>query len=501
MISVDPHWGAVTVAAWLLSYALHSTLLLGCVALLGRSKKIPVGLEQTLWKTALLGSLVTATVVTLGWNAGAIGARFYVSPREPVTGLLPSRALLPGSAPGHAAELPTLRTWMVLAAWALTGMWGLLRLMSARRYLQVQLCERRDLTSGPEWEALERLRQRAGIRRSIRLTVSANLGSPIAIGDDEICLPERALTDLSAAEMQSALAHELAHLARRDPGWKGLTAGLDAVFFFQPLLRAARRRLDETAEYLADDWAVRHSGGEVSLARCLAAVAAWQSPRLQTVAASSMADGASPLLRRVERLLGGRPSEPRRVWRYTGALLLLVGAWIVAPGVTAESPRSRSAMPRAALLGEPGPWQAEIVDVPAPPARIEMKTPVMSGAPPMRRMRLRHPGAVMTRRAAPAETAPPPESAARPPMLDRDTAPVARVIVIPHEAIHARIEVLHALSQTENLDPEIVRALLLAEHQLMQFEMAQRGVQILWMVEPPAPPEPPVPPAPPESQI
>jgi hypothetical protein len=88
-----------------------------------------------------------------------------------------------------------------------------------------------------------------------------------------------------------------------------------------------------------------------------------------------------------------------------------------------------------------------------------------------------------------------------PPLLDRDTAPAARVIVIPYEAIHARIEVLHALSQTENLDPEIVRALLTAEHQLMQFEMSQRGVKILWMVEPPASPPTPAPPAPPESQI
>jgi hypothetical protein len=172
-----------------------------------------------------------------------------------------------------------------------------------------------------------------------------------------------------------------------------------------------------------------------------------------------------------------------------------------APGVTTQS--RASGEPK--LLSMP----TEIYERSAPPA------PAGPGDPAVLRERVRphHPGLAMRPRVLPPEPgrAPAmgraPESAELPPMLDRvpdatepptldrDTAPPERVIFIPHEAIQARLEVLRALSRAENLDPETARALLVVEHKLMEMEMAQRGVQILWMVEPPAPPSAPAPPA------
>ena len=38
------------------------------------------------------------------------------------------------------------------------------------------------------------------------------------------------------------LAHEIAHLVRRDPQWLVLARAIEMVFFFQPLNRLARRR-------------------------------------------------------------------------------------------------------------------------------------------------------------------------------------------------------------------------------------------------------------------
>src|SRR2546429_8130729 len=71
------------------------------------------------------------------------------------------------------------------------------------------------------------------------------------------------------------LAHELAHLARRDSLWLAGASLIERCLFFQPLNRLARRELETTAEYLSDEWATRKTGSPVALAKCLATVAEW----------------------------------------------------------------------------------------------------------------------------------------------------------------------------------------------------------------------------------
>ncbi len=59
--------GEVTVGAWLLTYVVHATLLFTAVALLARWRRVRSdALRETLWKFALLGGVVTATVQLAG---------------------------------------------------------------------------------------------------------------------------------------------------------------------------------------------------------------------------------------------------------------------------------------------------------------------------------------------------------------------------------------------------------------------------------------------------
>src|SRR4029079_12480611 len=52
------------------------------------------------------------------------------------------------------------------------------------------------------------------------LTLStAELPSPLALGVDEICLPTDVAARFSDAHQHSLIAHETAHLRRRDPAW------------------------------------------------------------------------------------------------------------------------------------------------------------------------------------------------------------------------------------------------------------------------------------------
>ena len=246
--------------------------------------------------------------------------------------VLAASPVAPIAAPADGRESAAL---VLVGLFVLGAAVSLLRLGLTARALRRTLRDRRPLRDGPLRERLALLLIRARIRREpVRLTLSTALRSPIALASREIVVPPEAL-ELEARQQEAMLAHELAHVVRRDPAWLVLAAVIEALMFIQPLNRLARRGMQEAAEELSDDWAVRHIGSGLHLARCLAEVAGWlergHTPhRLTSPMASA---GGSMLVRRVRRLLDGR--ERRRMattWRVLlGVGMLLAVGW-GAPG-------------------------------------------------------------------------------------------------------------------------------------------------------------------------
>jgi HEAT repeat protein len=217
--------------------------------------------------------------------------------------------------------------WAALAALLLAWYAG-------RRLILVgRLGDRRMIAEGPLPSVLQDLLERAGVRRRIRLTTSATISSPVALGAGEICLPGAALVELEPEQQRAMLAHELAHLVRRDPQWLGLACLVERAFFFQPLNRLARRRMQQSAEYLADEWAAGRSG-RVPLARCLVKVAEWIQASPLGVPVAGMAEERSELSARVARLLEAGAAG-RGLPRWAGGMLavaLLAAVVAFAPG-------------------------------------------------------------------------------------------------------------------------------------------------------------------------
>lgn len=207
------------------------------------------------------------------------------------------------------------------------------------------------LTHGPMVEKLAALRAKAGLERRVRLSVAPSLAAPISMGllRPEICVPPRALLELSDEEQEALLAHELAHVVRRDPLWLAVCRLCEGVFFFQPLNRVARRELEDCAEFLSDAWAVRQTGLRYSLASCLTRIAEWIIGERRALPAPAMAQGRSRLRHRVELLLdesAGSIVERRPAW--LAPACAGVGAALIAvlPCVSASVP--------AAPSGDPG---------------------------------------------------------------------------------------------------------------------------------------------------
>ena len=146
---------------------------------------------------------------------------------------------------------------LLLGVW-LAGSVG----MVARRSLAV-VRFRRSLAGAvpaPPWLVAEAraIGDRLGVRPP-PILVARGVGTPLlwCLGRPRLILPAALIDRLEADRWPGILAHELAHLARRDHWVVRLELLAEAVWWWNPLFRLARRRLHEEAERACDARVVR----------------------------------------------------------------------------------------------------------------------------------------------------------------------------------------------------------------------------------------------------
>src|SRR5690349_14976001 len=75
------------IAGWLLTYLLHSTVIVGAVWLIASRRRVSDTVREILWKSALLGGMVTATAQAVVARE-PLGGQLRLAPRT--TGSLPA---------------------------------------------------------------------------------------------------------------------------------------------------------------------------------------------------------------------------------------------------------------------------------------------------------------------------------------------------------------------------------------------------------------------------
>lgn len=150
---------------------------------------------------------------------------------------------------------------------------------------------------------LRALCETVDIRHVPYLSRSSDINSPVCLPRREICLPDWAFEDMDEKALDSLIAHELAHMLRRDPAMMIFTSTLSRIFFFQPLFALARRRLEDNAELAADQWAATHLSTARAVASALYTCAQKITEKRQLQWGLAMAGDKSILKQRVERLL------------------------------------------------------------------------------------------------------------------------------------------------------------------------------------------------------
>lgn len=333
---MDSSYLALIAVAWLATYAVHSSVLLGGAFLLGeRLGRRSEAMLEILWRVALFGPLLTATLQLAGmaphtWRLQLTGggAGSGAAPiRIGGMWLEGKRAGFPGTT---SLVLLALALYVAIVFVRLGG------LFIARQSLRRMLSDRSLLSD----KTLAARARRFSLGTPVTISASSGIASPIVVGRHELCLPWRVVNGLSRDELDAVLAHEIAHLGRSDGVWLWAMLLVERILWIQPLNRLAVSRLRTLAECFCDDWALRRSVTPVALASALARVAEWMRVSPVTGVAPGMASNESLAVTRVRRILDterARTREPRRIVAIAMVIALLAGMTAVAPGFAAAA--------------------------------------------------------------------------------------------------------------------------------------------------------------------
>ena len=178
---------------------------------------------------------------------------------------------------------------------------------------------------------LNDLRWRLGISRPVRLLQSALVEVPTVVGwlRPLILLPASTMTGLTPAELESILAHELAHVQRWDYAMNALQCAVETLLFYHPVAHWISVSIREERENCCDDIVVRICGNRLTYARALAAL---EEARSGIPALAFAASGGS-LKGRIRRIIGLGPESSRPTATHISGLALVgIGLALIITG-------------------------------------------------------------------------------------------------------------------------------------------------------------------------
>jgi beta-lactamase regulating signal transducer with metallopeptidase domain len=255
---------------------------------------------------ATLGLMMASPVITFLWlnreavpavQSGEHGALTWAE-----TSTQNATALSGSVAPAAVSQTgqPAAMLWLV-EAWFLGVL--LLSLRTAGGLLVIARMRRKEIkpVTGELYEKCLSLQKKMGLDRLIRYCECHRLDAPAVLGwfRPAVLLPVRALTGLTAEQMQVVIAHELAHIRRFDSFVNFFQIAVETVLFYHPAVWWVSQRIRVEREVCCDHEALAVCGDAVNYARALTLMEEWR-----TAPSLLMAANRGPLAERIWRLLG-----------------------------------------------------------------------------------------------------------------------------------------------------------------------------------------------------
>ncbi len=329
--------------AFALTYLLHSTLWIAGILLLMRLPHFQrTVFRNQLWRIAILGGLFSSLLsFGLGPNPQALfsAEKLQSKVASISTTVVPASAFLEEDCEPRSEQLSAAAVWgsglsndselnessFISYSQILLGLfffWGLISLsiiawhIARHRNFLIRMGRRESCRDEYLLSLLAALLEKAGISHKVKLEIVENLQSPVVLFPNEICLPRRVASEVEREELEAMIAHELAHIKRGDLYWSLFLAGLQSLFFFQPLLQLARMQMERSNELLCDAEAGAYVENPLAVANCLMRIAEWKyQPGNSLVLAQSMSRNPSELRTRVQSLIAAGTDIPKAIPR------------------------------------------------------------------------------------------------------------------------------------------------------------------------------------------
>lgn len=262
------------------------------------------------------------------------------------TGRPGSGLAIPSEGNGSAASQKTgvwiealsrlLRPWLglVVSAWIIGVLLAAIRPLLGL-WTQWRL-QHRGLSpvSNQLHQQLQRLAQRLGIGVAVRIAESTLVSVPMVVGylRPIVLLPASVLTGLTPAQLESLLAHELAHVRRHDWIVNALQVVIETLLFFHPAVWWLSCQIRHERELCCDDLAISVIGDKLTYGRMLLTLEELRQP----VPLAGLSATGGDLSVRIRRLLPARAVEQSSGrGRLAGVLLLglLAAGFVVIPAL------------------------------------------------------------------------------------------------------------------------------------------------------------------------
>ncbi|MBI5916978.1 MAG: M48 family metalloprotease [Bacteroidetes bacterium] len=292
-------------------------------------------------KRYLAGYLALASTLLLA----AVTFVFYFGKSQTAPGLIGGLAAADGTAfgqsfvegrPSFFSEYFNENMPLIVTVWALGLVFFMLKMLGGLLYIQ-RLRQRYASPMPRQWqEVLGSLAAGLGLGRTIRLAESALVRVPMVVGwlKPIILMPLGAVNNLTPAQVEAILAHELAHIARHDYLLNLMQSVVEILFYFNPAVWWISSNIRTERENCCDDIAVRLCGNSLAYAKAL--VSLQEMHQATPAFAMSFSKNKNQLLTRIQRILQPSNNKSNVMEKLSATFLLTVA--VVLLSVQANTP-------------------------------------------------------------------------------------------------------------------------------------------------------------------
>jgi beta-lactamase regulating signal transducer with metallopeptidase domain len=249
--------------AWALVHSFWQGAVIGLVAgvvgaALGGARPAARYLMYCFALVAMLAVPIATFALIRAMPAGGVGA---APARAFAAAVAPPVPTLDGAPPGRAGVESARLVWLVriwLAGVVVLGLRSFLGWAWAQRLKTFKASP----ASEPLRQVAALLRNRLGLKRAVRIVMSAAAEVPATLGwlRPIVLIPVAAVTALSPEQIELLIAHELAHVRRHDYLVNLVQTAIETLLFYHPAVWWLNARIRMEREHCCDDLAVSACG-------------------------------------------------------------------------------------------------------------------------------------------------------------------------------------------------------------------------------------------------